>query len=148
MLSPSPSGFWAAAGGFTSLTVHCPWFAYTLFSIRKSSRAQGGAEIGRSCLQGNIRSLHHLWDEYSVGLGGNKPAKLFTPAERGRCKFTYSRRKLFWDLCCRLIRSGLDAQLAIDRIYAVYGPNKPVTDIIKAIRLSKKNGSWHPSLAV
>ena len=34
-------------------------------------------------LQKNIHNLHELWLEYECGSGGQKPAKFFTPQERG-----------------------------------------------------------------
>lgn len=50
-----------------------------------------------------------LWDEYEYGVGGNKAAREFTPAERGKVKFKYSRRKIVWDvinnMCNRNISS-------------------------------------------
>ncbi len=32
------------------------------------------------------KTLYDLWDEYTVGLEGRKPAKLYSSTERGRCK--------------------------------------------------------------
>ena len=43
------------------------------------------------------KNLHLLWREYEFGLDGQKAAKNFTPEERGKNKFSYSRRKVFWD---------------------------------------------------
>jgi hypothetical protein len=43
------------------------------------------------------KTLNGLWTEYHYGIGGLKPAKDFTPSERGRCKKTYSQRKAVWD---------------------------------------------------
>ena len=80
-----------------------------------------------------------LWDEYITGIGLNKPAKYFTRAERGTCKYKYSRRKIVWDVVDRLVRTGLPARDAIDRIYAHYGPNLSPTAIINSLRKDKKN---------
>mgnify|MGYP003512971962 FL=1 len=43
------------------------------------------------------RTLYDLWQEYQYGLGGRKPAKYFTPTERGKVKHKYSRRKVVWE---------------------------------------------------
>ena len=37
------------------------------------------------------RTLHDLWDEYTVGIGGAKPTKDYTAQERGKCKYKYYR---------------------------------------------------------
>ena len=52
------------------------------------------------------RTLHVLWNEYEFGLNGQKTAKNFTSRERGANRFTYSRRKVFWDKVTELIRAG------------------------------------------
>ncbi|KAI2493756.1 hypothetical protein MHU86_20795 [Fragilaria crotonensis] len=80
------------------------------------------------------RDLHILWHEYEFGLGGRKPARLFTPAERGRCKYLYHRRKVVWDQIASMIRAGHTAQSAIDYLYYQYGRDKPVTQIINDMR--------------
>ncbi len=63
------------------------------------------------------RTLHVLWQEYEFGIGGRKPARLFTPTDRGKVKFKYSRRKVVWDVIAARVRAGETAQVAIDRIY-------------------------------
>jgi len=70
---------------------------------------------------GKPRDLYQLWNEYEFGLGGRKPARQFTAVERGAVKCSYSRRKIVWDAIDRMVRSGATAQVAIDRIYGVYG---------------------------
>ena len=79
------------------------------------------------------RTLYDLWDEYTVGIGGSKPAKDFTAQERGRCKYKYYCRKILWDLISRLIGSGLESHVIIDRIYQHYGRRCSVTDIMKKV---------------
>ena len=93
------------------------------------------------------RSLYSLWEEFEVGIGGRLPARLFSSQQRGRCKFTYSRRKHVWDAIEGMIRSGYTAHAACDRINDYYG-NKSVTDTIKAIRADKNrlNGQLPPQL--
>lgn len=91
------------------------------------------------------RSLHQLWAEYMFGIGGRKPAKDFTTAERGRCKYKYCRRKIVWDCISRLIRSGYTDDVAIDRIYQCYGANRSVSNIIEAMKRDRRDGG-HPNL--
>lgn len=95
---------------------------------------------------GRPKTLLMLWHEYLFGLGSNKPAKDFTPTERGRQKHKYCRRKCFWSVMARLNRAGYDELSAIDLIHEAYGANQSVTNIIKALQKGKNNG-YHPTLA-
>jgi hypothetical protein len=52
------------------------------------------------------RSLHDLWSEYLHGVGGRKPARLFSYTERGRSKHHYCHRKIVWDTVSGLVRQG------------------------------------------
>ena len=94
------------------------------------------------------RSLHDLWNEYQQGVGGRKAAKLFSYAERGRSKYKYCRRKIVWDLVSGLVRQGHTADVGIDRIYAVYGGQTSVTNIINRLKMDKKNGTLNPNLVI
>ena len=85
------------------------------------------------------RDLYTLWQEYEFGIGGRKPARQFTMGERAKVKFTYCRRKIVWDVIDRLVRSGYTAQVAIDKIYEVYG-RVSVSDMIKRMRQDTRNG--------
>jgi hypothetical protein len=87
------------------------------------------------------RCLWTLWTEYLVGIGGRKPASQFTAVERGRVKFKYSRRKVVWDTISRLMRAGLTSDTAIDRIYAAYGPDQSVTEIINQMLHDRRHGT-------
>ena len=94
-------------------------------------------------------SLHDLWAEYLLhGVGGRKPARLFSYTERGRSKHRYSRRKIVWDTVSGLVRLGHTSEIAIDRIYAVYGGQTSVTKIINALKKDKRNGTLNPNLRV
>ena len=93
------------------------------------------------------KTLHALWSEYEFGVGGKKPAKDFSPQERGRFKNIYSRRKLLWDKVAEMVRSGYDCYGACNKIYQVYGADRTVTQIIKLLRRDKPNGG-HPSLRI
>ena len=95
---------------------------------------------GRGTEPNPSRSFHSL-AEYQVGIGGRKAARLFTPAERGRVKHKYTRRKVVWDTVSRLVRGGLQSDTAIDQIYNVYGRENSVTAIINAMLTDRKNNT-------
>lgn len=86
------------------------------------------------------RSLHVLWAEWQFGIGGRKPARLFTRRESGveQHKSTFSRRKAFWELMEYLIRSGLTHEGACARIYQVYGENRSISSILSRINSDRK----------
>ena len=65
------------------------------------------------------------------------PAKMFTPAERGRVKHKYCMRKLFWQLISKMMQHGFTAQTAIDMVYEVYGNHGSVAKILREIRRDK-----------
>jgi hypothetical protein len=91
------------------------------------------------------RSLYDLWKEYEFGFQGCKPAKDWTASERGKDRFKYYKRNIFWVQVSDMIRAGHTAERAIDLIYRVYGANLPVTKIIKKMIDDKKIGG-HPAL--
>jgi hypothetical protein len=93
----------------------------------------------RAVLSENPRTLHQLWDEYEHGIGANKPAKHFTRAERGPCKFKCSRRKIFWDVVDCMVNRGVSSHDATEQICAHYGPGPSVTAIINKLRVDKRN---------
>ena len=93
------------------------------------------------------RTLQILWAEYEFGVGGKKPAKLFTARERGKVKFSYSLWKPFWTLVERMICFGYSHTNAIEKIESVYcsGRSKSVTQILREIRRDKQRGG-NPAL--
>jgi len=97
-------------------------------------------EERRVCLSKCPRDLWVLWSEWEQGLGGVKPAKAFTHAERGANKFSFSRRKVFWDTVEDLVKRGNTSDVSIDKIYRVYGWNNSVTKILNEMRSDKKRG--------
>ena len=98
-------------------------------------------------LSSSPRNLYALWQEYYVGIDGRKPAKDFTPSERGGPrKVTYCRRKKFWLLAERLIRSGISADEACTKVYDAYGHDKTVTYILNQITIDLSNGTLPRSL--
>ena len=74
----------------------------------------------------DCKTLSQLWAEYQYGLGGNKPARTFSVAERNakEIKFRYHWRKKFWRAVAQLVRHT-NAELAIERLGQVYGVNQP-----------------------
>ena len=94
----------------------------------------------------NITSVMQLWQEYKVGLYGYKPAEQFTMDERnlsrGMTQMCYRRNKV-WALTARMVHNGYSAQVAINRIHAVYGSNISITELIKKITI---DGGDHPNL--
>jgi hypothetical protein len=101
-----------------------------------------------STLSPNPRTLYLLWGEYEHGIGGRKAARLFSRAERGKVKHKYHRRKIVWDLIATLVRAGVTAHVAIDRLYLVYGANTTVTRIINRMKQDRQAGTMHPLLQV
>jgi hypothetical protein len=93
------------------------------------------------------KSLFDLWQEYTVGIGGGKPAKEYTPRERGANKINYCRRKSFWDVISKHTNAGYLACVAIDRVYDCYGNGLSVTKILNQMMKDKKNGG-HPNLRI
>ena len=117
-----------------------------------NNQAQAVEEVGvhqvnNASLSRTPRSLYILWQEYEVGIGGQKPAKLFTPSERGKVKVVYCKRKVVWDKISALVRAGYTSDAAIDKIYSVYGQNLCVTDIIKKMKHDHKTGG-HQELRI
>ena len=92
------------------------------------------------------KTLHDLWKEYTVGSSGKKPARDFNQGERGKVKTKYCKRLKFWEKCDELVRGGLTADVACDRIYQAYGASTPVTKILVAMQKDKQRGQWPPCL--
>jgi|DEB19_MinimDraft_2_1074335.scaffolds.fasta_scaffold26703_2 hypothetical protein len=112
----------------------------------RSRAASGGEGGGTATTVNNVatlsptpRTLHMLWQEYTVGIGGRKPARQFTSAERGLVKHRYSHRKYFWDVIDKLILRGFTAQVAIDGVYNRYGRELCVTKIIDRIKRDRRH---------
>jgi hypothetical protein len=91
-------------------------------------------------------NLFDIWTEWTVGIGGRKPAKDFTARERGAVKHKYGRRKRVCDIISALIRAGHTVPIAIDRIYTVYGANSSVTLIINRLIADINGHTLHPTL--
>jgi hypothetical protein len=74
------------------------------------------------------------------GIGGRKAARLFSREERGRAKHKYHRGKVVWDCVAGLVRAGFSSEVAIDRVYQVYGENTTVTRIINKMKEDRQAG--------
>ena len=86
--------------------------------------------------------------EWHEGIGGRKPARLFTPRERGRVKQLYSRRKVFWDVVAPLVQAGTLAPAAVDMVYTSYGRNLPVTAVLRQMAVDRRQRRDLPNLRV
>ena len=82
--------------------------------------------------------------EYEFGLGVRKAAKMFTPAERGRCKFTYCNRLIFWKKVSEMVRAGWTSTHAIETIISHYGSNLSATQVLKQMRKDKRSENGYP----
>lgn len=96
-------------------------------------------------LSRNPRNLFVLWQEYMFGIAGRTAAREFSSIERGRVKFTYSLRKVFWEKVEGMTQRGYTFNTAIDEIYNIYDRSNSVTKILKKMRTDNKNGG-HPQL--
>jgi hypothetical protein len=92
--------------------------------------------------------VHDLWQEYVFGGAGRKPAKDFTPSERGACKHIYTLRKPLWEKVSELVRHGIVATVACDLVYEAYGRNLPVTKILRLMKRDRRTGDWPEALRV
>ena len=103
--------------------------------------------VNRAVLYKGIKNLYDLWQEYEFGISGNKPAKDFTRLERGKQKFAYCRRKVFWEVLVKLVNAGHISDTAIDLVYQCYGRSLGVTAILRKMVTDRKSGG-HPNLRV
>ncbi|KAI2492284.1 hypothetical protein MHU86_22256 [Fragilaria crotonensis] len=115
---------------------------------QQDTAAGGDHAMMLATLMPTPRSLHDLWQEYQHGVGGRKAARLFSHSERGRSKHRYHRRKIVWDLIAGLVMQGHTADAGIDRIYAVYGGQTSVTNIINGLKRDRKSGTLSPNLRI
>ena len=70
----------------------------------------------------SLRTLYDLWKEYEFDFDSCKAMKNFTQVERGKERYTYYRRNVFWQAVCSIIRMGFTQHhRAINKIYNVYG---------------------------
>ena len=139
-----PSASTAAA---VAAAVALPGAAAAATAADAPPAAAGESDLGFIELCPNPKSLADLWSEYTHGIGGRKPARDFTPSERGRCKFKYSRRKCVWDCIAMHVNAGYSAEACIAKIYQVYGEGLSNSKIIKCFQRDKQNGG-HRNLRI
>lgn len=90
------------------------------------------------------KNLWVLWEEWVRSINRNKAAQLFNEKERGRCKVSFSQRKVFWDAVSWLIRAReYTVETAINAVYMDYQGEQYVTKILK-----KLQQDLHPDLVV
>ena len=89
----------------------------------------------------------------SFGKDKMKPTEQFTMSERNANKAKaqrYSRRYNVWHCIQQLVNSGYSAEVAIQKIYRVYGLKLSPTKIINQMIADKKKyhdqGGFHPQL--
>jgi hypothetical protein len=96
-------------------------------AVNSAAQEDDAADSSTSTLSRNPRCLHTLWMEYKFGLGVRKAATMFTPAERGRCKFTYHDRLIFWKKVSEMARAEWTSTHTIETITSHYGSNLSAT---------------------
>ena len=117
-------------------------------SIQLQTQAISTSQTTNATLSRSPNTLYELWDEWCHGLGGRKAAKDFNNVERGKVKHKFTRRKIVWDKILILIRSGLSAQVSIDKIYSAYGRHNNITTIINRMRKDRKENYTPPQLRI
>jgi len=87
---------------------------------------------------GKPKCMHSLWVEYTHGVGGNKPAKDFTPTEHGKVKQKCYRRRVFWDIVSTLVNAVHGAPAAVDKVWNHCGRSSSVTAALDSLWADKK----------
>jgi hypothetical protein len=99
-------GFEVFNGNIQRIALQPVWRVAALVVVDGRGEADMGAANDltmMATLMPTPRSLHDLWSEYLHGVGGRKPARLFSYTEQGRSKHRYSRRKIVWDTPAGLV---------------------------------------------
>jgi hypothetical protein len=78
--------------------------------------------------------------DWEVGIGGLKPAKYFTPIEKGAYKATYCCMIALWDQILKMVNRGYAIHIALDKIYECYGQSLFVSKFMDLIVRTKKAG--------
>ena len=101
----------------------------------------------RPCrLADNLSNLGMFWQEWENGIGGNKPAKLWTDKERGSCS-KYSRRKPIYLLLQRTINIKKKLPAEAFRLIGIHFPGRSFGKIADEIRRRELNGTMPAVLA-
>ena len=110
-------------------------------SMQRMIMFRGGRQVGVELVAklSQVKNLDLLWQEYMSGINGFKPASKFTSAERGKVKYRYCRRKVFWRAMTKLLSYGIDASVIIGRLENIYGNDSlSVSVILKNMRKDKE----------
>ena len=75
-------------------------------------------------------------------MGGNKAAKDFTAAERGKVKTKYSARKVFLDKVAELVRAGHTSDRTCDLVYQTYGHSTGVSEVLRWMAVDRRVNLW------
>jgi len=97
----------------------------------------------------NLHTLEEIWMEWKFGIGGRKPAQLFSRRERGghgsrSKKMKFCRRLKIYLLLQKLVDEGRTSAEAIAAAKLHYGAAKSVTQFSEAIRLIPNHPLLHP----
>jgi len=121
---------------------HCRRHVFTVETRRGSEVLTGtpaqGQDARPATLSPRPKLLSVLWDEWVNGIGGRLPAKDFSPRQRGKCKVSFSHRKIFWDCMQRLIDNGCTSETALQRISRIY--RGTITQILAAMQRDERRG--------
>ncbi|KAL9179019.1 hypothetical protein ACHAXT_011992 [Thalassiosira profunda] len=104
----------------------------------------GGADAEwRNVVMAKVSNVERtVVEEYESGVGGNKPARLFSKSEKGRSRFMYSRRLIIWSTIDRMVKRNVSADVAIDHIYEQCGgPGTPVNTVIERLKEYRNTGN-------
>jgi hypothetical protein len=112
-------------------------------------KAPSVARILPANLSNRPRSLEKLWEEYTNGLGGNKPAESFTDQEKKSpsVRSAYSLRSGYWEAMIKLLavktKDGMTPQAARSEIEKCYFPGQkqvPVGKMLDVIYVDQHKG--------
>jgi len=100
----------------------------------------------------NLHSLEDYWREWKCGVGGRKPAQLFSSRERGghgskRKSMMFSRRLRIYTLLQLLVDEGRTIAEAIEEIKNAYGHPLSMTSLSEAIRRVPRHPNMRPVVA-
>ena len=113
-----------------------------LYYRREDNFERGASDNGalnNNDLMPRVPTIGMLWQEFQSGIGSNKPAKFFTSYDRGKNRYVYCRRKVFWNLMVKLIEEGYSSTSALANIDVVYGyGGASVSKTIRHIRMDVK----------
>jgi len=97
----------------------------------------------------NLHTLEELWTEWKFGIGGRKPAQMFSRRERGghgsrSKKMKFCRRLKIYTLLQKLVDEGRTIAEAIAAVKLAHGAAKSVTQFSEAICLIPNHPSLNP----